>query len=66
MRLGVFNFISFVLFYHAVETYLRSTKWPFKVTFFLHVFKMLRARAKFTSVADIAAPPLHTSNIENF
>ena len=26
----------------------RSTKCTFKVTFFLHVFKMLRARAKFT------------------
>ena len=41
-------FRSFVFIYHFVKTQTRSTKCTFKVTFFLHVFKMLRARAKFT------------------
>ena len=47
---GIFHFISFVFIYRFVKTQTRSTKCTFwiKVTFFLHVFKMLRARAKFT------------------
>ena len=50
-----------------MKTQTRSTKCTFKVTFFLHVFKMRASRSsKVYMLVDIAPPTLPTSNIENF